>query len=284
MGSLLDLAGQIEDRTPAQQAMVEDGLPPAAIVPPEERSAAWAKKGVAPKKCAAITPSMKKQHPAEIAAEEAMTEDVRHADHFLASLFKGTGVYEKAQATTVALAIAEGKKLENLARGTQRCMIYAVGHDGRATLLTAAFITRMMGLAKSIQQEPNMKAEKKTTKADQVAGLRAKRAATKDNRQTDTPPPKKAAKAKARTPVGERARYDWAGAEAKAEAGTIPPKPDFSAPTHARFLPIMAEITKACADRDTKALKAIEINPNSSTPKAMDRYRGLCAKAIAAKA
>lgn len=41
MGSLLDLADQIEGRTSAQQIMIEDGLPPAAIVASEERSAAW---------------------------------------------------------------------------------------------------------------------------------------------------------------------------------------------------------------------------------------------------
>jgi hypothetical protein len=41
MGILLGLAEQIEGPTPSQQAMVEDGLPPAAIVSPEERRAAW---------------------------------------------------------------------------------------------------------------------------------------------------------------------------------------------------------------------------------------------------
>jgi hypothetical protein len=37
MGALLTLADQIEDRTPAQQIMVDDGLPPGAIVAPDER-------------------------------------------------------------------------------------------------------------------------------------------------------------------------------------------------------------------------------------------------------
>lgn len=41
MGALSDLAGQIEDRTPGQQIMVEDGLPPVAIMAPAERTAAW---------------------------------------------------------------------------------------------------------------------------------------------------------------------------------------------------------------------------------------------------
>jgi hypothetical protein len=41
MGSLTDLADQIEGRTPAQQIMIKDGLPPEAIVAIEERREAW---------------------------------------------------------------------------------------------------------------------------------------------------------------------------------------------------------------------------------------------------
>lgn len=47
MGSLTDIADQIEGRTPAQQIMVEDGLPPVAVMAPEERREAW--KGREPK-------------------------------------------------------------------------------------------------------------------------------------------------------------------------------------------------------------------------------------------
>lgn len=94
----------------------------------------------------------------------------------------------------------------------------------------------------------------------------------------------KAAKVKKAASASERARYDWKGAEAKAANGLLPSKPDFSAPTHARFFPIMEKISKACSDKDAKALKAIEIIPASSTPKAMARYRDLCVKALSAKA
>lgn len=86
----------------------------------------------------------KAQHPAEIAAEDAMIEAIRKADHFLASLFKGAGVYEKAKAPTVKAALAEALKMEQLSRRTMRCMIYAVAPDGRATLLTNALIERLM--------------------------------------------------------------------------------------------------------------------------------------------
>lgn len=86
----------------------------------------------------------KAQHPAEIAAEAAMIDAIRKADHFLASLFRGAGVYEKAKASTVIGALDEARKLESLSRRTMRCMIYAVAPDGRATLLTNALIERLM--------------------------------------------------------------------------------------------------------------------------------------------
>jgi Protein of unknown function (DUF3489) len=41
LGTLTELADQIEGRTPGQQIMVEEGLPEAAIVAPEERRDAW---------------------------------------------------------------------------------------------------------------------------------------------------------------------------------------------------------------------------------------------------
>lgn len=88
-------------------------------------------------------PSPKKPHPAEIAAEQQMIDAIRAADHFMASLFKGAGQYDKATAANVRLALDEARKLENAARGTQRAMIYAIGKDGRATFLTTALIDKL---------------------------------------------------------------------------------------------------------------------------------------------
>lgn len=106
--------------------------------------------------------------------------------------------------------------------------------------------------------------------------------ATPKKTSAKKPVAKKSATAKVRSPAGERSRYDWKTAAEKAAVGTIPSKPDFSAPTHARFLPILEQITAACSAKDLKALKAIKISPISSTPKAMDRYRGLCVTALTA--
>jgi hypothetical protein len=82
----------------------------------------------------------------------------------------------------------------------------------------------------------------------------------------------------------ERSRFDWTGHEDAAKRGTMPPKLDFSADTHTRFRPTLAKIEAAAKAGDIKALKAIEINPVSSSPKAMIRWRDMCVTALAAKA
>jgi hypothetical protein len=89
----------------------------------------------------------KKQHPAEIAAEAQMIVAIRGADHFLASLFRGAGQYDKAPAPTVLAALRAGRAMEAGARGTQKSIIYAVGPDGRATMITYALIEKLAALA-----------------------------------------------------------------------------------------------------------------------------------------
>lgn len=96
--------------------------------------------------------------------------------------------------------------------------------------------------------------------------------------------PKAAAKpakktAEAKPPAGKRAAIMDA-----AKAGKMPTPPDFSAETHARFRKKLGEIVALAKAGDIKGLKAVEINPISSSPKAMDRYRNLAVIALQAKA
>ena len=65
-----------------------------------------------------------------------------------------------------------------------------------------------------------------------------------------------------------------------AHTGTLPTVPDFSKPTHARFRAKLAQIVALAEAGDIAALRAFEINPVSSSPKAMARYRDLCVIAI----
>ena len=68
-----------------------------------------------------------------------------------------------------------------------------------------------------------------------------------------------------------------------AQSGTLPTAPDFSKPTHARFRAKLAQIVALAEAGDIAALQAFEINPVSSSPKAMARYRDFCVIAIKAR-
>jgi hypothetical protein len=70
--------------------------------------------------------------------------------------------------------------------------------------------------------------------------------------------------------------------EAKARQGELPPPPDFSAPTHARFRAKLAALVELAGKADATGLRAIAINPVSSSPKALARYRDLAVLAIEA--
>ena len=70
----------------------------------------------------------------------------------------------------------------------------------------------------------------------------------------------------------------------QAQTGALPHAPDFSKPTHARFRAKLAQIVALAEAGDVAGLQAFEINPVSSSPKAMARYRDLCVIAITARA
>ena len=70
----------------------------------------------------------------------------------------------------------------------------------------------------------------------------------------------------------------------QAQSGALPQPPDFSKLTHARFRAKLAQIVALAEAGDIAGLQAFEINPVSSSPKAMARYRDLCVIAIAARA
>ena len=70
----------------------------------------------------------------------------------------------------------------------------------------------------------------------------------------------------------------------QAQTGALPTTPDFSKPTHARFRAKLAQIVALAEAGDIAGLQTFEINPVSSSPKAMARYRDLCVIAITARA
>jgi hypothetical protein len=60
------------------------------------------------------------------------------------------------------------------------------------------------------------------------------------------------------------------------QPGVIPSPPDFSAKTHERFRGELAQVVELANARDLAGLKAFQLNPVSSSPKAILKYRDRC--------
>jgi len=69
----------------------------------------------------------------------------------------------------------------------------------------------------------------------------------------------------------------------QARAGALPAAPDFSKPTYARFRAKLAKLVDLAEAGDVEGLKALAINPVSTSPKAMARYRDLAVLALTAR-
>jgi hypothetical protein len=121
--------------------------------------------------------------------------------------------------------------------------------------------------------------------ADEAA--RKKAAAFKNGKAASpvsSKPERKAKPAGNGGPPRDRARFDWKGAEEAAKRGKMPGKLDFSADTHTRFRPALAEVEKLAAAKNVKGLKNYEW-PGfvSSSPKAILRWRDICVTALSSK-
>ncbi len=84
-------------------------------------------------------------------------------------------------------------------------------------------------------------------------------------------------------PAAAPRRRKDAEVEARARQGELPPPPDFSAATHARFRAKLEGLVALAEKGDVPRLRAVVINPVSSSPKAMARYRDLAVMAIEAR-
>jgi hypothetical protein len=107
-------------------------------------------------------------------------------------------------------------------------------------------------------------------------------AAKKQRKRSGVPPRSKHAakanKATAARPLGKRASIETAARE-----GKLPATPDFSAATHERYRPKLAEVVKLAKAGDLKGLKAFKIKTYSTSPKAIARYRDLAILAVSAR-
>lgn len=187
-------------------------------------------------------------HPADLSD----IEKIGTATHFTVHLRSGPHDKVTEQAKTLAAAIKIADKL-GTTPGGRKPLIYAVTPDKMTIHVPAAMIAK--------------------ARQDDATGARRGKAAPEGGKN-----PKRATGATSGRPMGRRAEI-----ADNAAKGILPPAPDFSAETHKRFRGKLAEIVALVEVGDVAALKAFPINPYSSSPKALDKYRNLAVTALEAK-
>jgi hypothetical protein len=232
---------------------------------------------------------MPKVHP----STERDAAIIANAVRFDLALFIGRGKYAHASARTLTEARNEAApSLEAEHPYGRRALIYAIDADGRSALVTDDIPTEskessMKTYAKKFNAQRAAKAA--GHELDEIEIVKAKEGFTW--RLTQQPKGTEAKDAKLTPdasrqpqPAGkERSLGKRAAMETAAREGKLPAPPDFSAETHKRFRNKLASVVELAKAGDLKGLRAFEINPVSSSPKAIARYRDLCVIALEAR-
>lgn len=176
-------------------------------------------------------------------ADAADRAKISTATHFNVHLRRGPSFKVNEQAPTLATAIAVAERIAG--EYGKRPLIYAVTPEG-----ASVFVPSDMALD----------ARPDALEAQPVAQASRQMQPRKPDR---------------RRPAGRRAAILEA-----ARSGTLPEAPDFSAATHARFRDKLAKLVAMAKAGDIDGLRATQINPVSSSPKAMQKYRDLCVIAL----
>jgi hypothetical protein len=172
---------------------------------------------------------------------------LQNAVKFAAALVLGKGRFANAEADTLAEIAEKAAQLKaDHPTSTREVVISAFDAAGNRAIISGA---------------PAKPAEAGKAKAAKPAAA-----------------PKAEKPARADKPLGRRAQI-----EADAANGILPAAPDFSAATHARFRKKLDEVVALVAAADIKGLKAYPINPLSSSPKALDKYRNLAVTTLEAQ-
>ena len=239
----------------------------------------------------------RKPHPADVANANIVAAAVR----FELALFLGMGRYATDTAETIEEALTKADRLVAMHPNGRRPLIYGVTAEGRSGLVTNAMLSSMEDPMKSRAKKSTAKRAAKAAghNPDEVAivktkdgyAYRVKGGAPAEESATAAKPEPALGKGRkgrkaadkpettATRPLGKRAAI-----EAAAREGKLPEPPDFSAETHKRFRNKLASVVEFAKAGDLKALRAFEINPVSSSPKAIARYRDLCIVALEAQA
>jgi len=231
----------------------------------------------------------RKPHPADIANANVVASAVR----FEIALFLGLGRYATDTAQTLEEARSTAARLIAMHPNGRRPLIYGVTADGRSGLVTDTPIMEhpMKTYAKKFNAQRAAKAaghDPHNTEIVKTKGgftwrvkQQPKHTEARDAKLSPDPSrePQANGLAVAPTrPLGKRAAIETAVRE-----GKLPEPPDFSAETHKRFRNKLASVVELAEAGDLKGLQAFQINPVSSSPKAIARYRDLCIIALEAR-
>lgn len=238
-----------------------------------------------------------KPHPADVANANIVAAAVR----FDIALFLGVGRYATDTAATLEQARAKADRLVAMHPSGRRPLIYGVTADGRSGLVTETCMSIKEDLMKTYAKKFNAQRAAKAAghspdeveivkvmdgytfrlKGGAVAEESAQAAKTEQAPRKGRKGRKAAGKpeAAATRTLGKRAAI-----EAAAREGKLPAPPNFFAETHKRFRNKLQNVIDLAKAGDLKGLRAFEINPVSSSPKAIARYRDLCVIALEARA
>jgi hypothetical protein len=237
-----------------------------------------------------------KPHPADVANANIIADAVR----FDIALFLGVGRYATDTAATLEEARAKADGLVAMHPNGRHPLIYGVTADDRSGLVTETYMSKKEDPMKTYAKKFNAKRAAKAAghSLDEVEIVKVKDGYTfrvkggapaaegAQAPKTEHPPRKgpKGRKAAGKSEAAvKRPRGKRAAIEAAAREGKLPAPPDFSAETHKRFRNKLQSVIDLAKAGDLKALRAFEINPVSSSPKAIARYRDLCLIALEAQ-
>ena len=192
-------------------------------------------------------------------------------------LFVGRGHWERHNALTLSEVVETGKAMKAAYPNCQADPIfYAIESSGHSTTINPfeAGDDRMIKTETNTPEEKRgaQKAKRKRkTPTDRMREIEAAKSAPKVQKAAEE-------KAAPQAPGGKRADI-----QAAAARGELPKAPDFSAETHKRWRATLATVVKAAEAGDIKALRAVKVEPISSSRKAIDTYRNLCVTALEAQ-
>lgn len=231
-------------------------------------------------------------------ADQDDLQAIPQASYFIASIFLGRGEFDKSEQSDLQSARAIASKMETHYRNGRGGMVYAVLPNGRSVLvpteyqpkeneMTDVTTNEIPGFLKKDKIPAQPKAKKNGASTKRAPAAKIGKKAAKETKVAKAKAVKALKPAKAAKPAKAKAVRVPGGARGAiieaAKRGEMPTPPDFSANTHKPHRKRLDYVIALAKAGDVKGLKEFKINPTSTSPKAIDRYRNLAVMALEAK-